>query len=80
MDIKDLSQPRIDLRDCETVKCENCGGIYFKESLILKKVSKLQGAPMDQNVPVPVFRCEDCGHINKGFNPFEENSKLVENE
>jgi len=35
---------------------------------------------MDQNVPVPVFRCEDCGHVNKGFNPFEENSKLVENE
>ena len=80
MDIKDLSQPRIDLRDCETIKCENCGGIYFKEILILKKVSKLQGAPMDQNVPVPVFRCDDCGHVNQGFNPFEESSKLVENE
>ena len=75
--MQDLQQPRIDLRDCETVKCENCGGIYFKEILILKKVSKLQGAPMDQNVPVPVFRCDDCGHINAGFNPFEETKSII---
>jgi len=67
----DLQQPKIDLRDCETIYCENCGGMFFKEALILKKVSRLQGAAMDTEVPVPVFRCDDCGHVNKGANPFE---------
>lgn len=73
--MQDLQQPRIDLRECETIKCENCGGIYFKEALILKRVSVLQGAPMNTEVPVPVYRCDDCGHINKGFNKFEETEK-----
>ena len=42
-----------------------------REVLILKKVSKLQGAAMDTDVPVPVFRCDDCGNVNQGANPFE---------
>ena len=67
----DIQQPKIDLRDCKTVLCEKCGGMYFKEVLILKKVSKLQGAAMDTDVPVPVFRCDDCGNVNQGANPFE---------
>lgn len=75
--MQDLQQPRIDLRDCETIKCENCGGIYFKETHILKKVSKLQGAPTDQNVPIPIYMCEKCGHVNAGFNPFEETKSII---
>ena len=52
----ELQQPRIDLRECPTILCEKCGGMFFKETLILKKVSKLQGAAMDTQVPVPVFK------------------------
>ena len=38
-----------------------------------KKVSKLlTGSPEDTTVPFPIYKCDSCGHINKGFNPFEE--------
>jgi uncharacterized Zn finger protein len=53
-------RPKVNLRDCETVKCEKCGSIYFRE---------------DTNVPFSVAKCDDCGHVNKGFNPFEEEKK-----
>jgi uncharacterized Zn finger protein len=69
----DLQQPRINLRDSETIKCNECGGIYFKEVIYLKKVSKLlTGSPEDTTVPFPIYKCDNCGHINDGFNPFEE--------
>lgn len=74
-----LEQPKINLRDCPTILCEKCGGMYFKETLVLKKVSRLQGAANDTDVPIPVFRCEDCGHVNEGFNPFED-KKIETNE
>jgi uncharacterized Zn finger protein len=69
----DLQQPRINLRDSETIKCDECSGIYFKEVIYLKKVSKLlTGSPEDTTVPFPIYKCDNCGHINNGFNPFEE--------
>jgi predicted nucleic acid-binding Zn ribbon protein len=74
-----LTQPKIDLREQATILCERCGGHYFKEVNILKKVSRLlTGAPEDTIVPFPVYRCDDCGHINDGFNPFEEPKKEYE--
>lgn len=76
----DLQQPRINLRECPTIKCEKCDGIYFREVIYLKKVSKLQGAAEDTTVPFPIYKCDGCGHINKGFNPFEENEKTLINE
>jgi hypothetical protein len=37
------------------------------------KVSKLlTGTGEDTTVPFPIYKCDSCGHINKGFNPFEE--------
>ena len=39
----------------------------------IEKVSKLlTGSPEDTTVPFPIYKCDSCGHINKGFNPFEE--------
>ena len=72
MDQQDLLAPRINIRECPTIKCENCGGIYFKEALYLKWVSRLQGAAQDQPVPFPIYMCMKCDHVNKGFNPLEE--------
>lgn len=75
MENNELLTPRINIRECPTVKCENCGSIYFKEAIYLKWVSKLQGAAQDQPVPFPVYMCIKCDHVNKGYNPFEENKK-----
>jgi uncharacterized Zn finger protein len=68
--------PKIDLRNCDTVTCENCGGIYFREVMILKRVPALMtGSREDTNVPFAVTKCDSCGHVNKGHNPFEESPK-----
>ena len=32
----------------------------------------LTGSSEDTTVPFPIYKCDECGHINKGFNPFEE--------
>lgn len=69
----DLQQPKVNLRDCPTIKCEACDGIYFREVIYLKKVPKLMtGSSEDTTVPFPIYKCDECGHINEGFNPFEE--------
>jgi predicted nucleic acid-binding Zn ribbon protein len=46
-------------------------------------VSKLlTGSAEDTTVPFPIYKCDECGHINKGFNPFEdeEETKLTLND
>jgi predicted nucleic acid-binding Zn ribbon protein len=75
--MSDILQPKINLRDSETIKCEKCGGSYFREVIFLKKVSKLlTGSSEDTTVPFPIYKCDDCGHVNDGFNPFEEKPKI----
>ena len=81
--MQDLQRPKINLRDCPTIKCESCGSIYFREVIYLKKVSKIMtGDSEDTTVPFPIYKCDECGHINKGFNPFEdeEETKLTLND
>lgn len=77
-----LQAPSINLRDCETVKCENCDGIYFREVILLKKISRFQypSLSQDQDAPIPVYKCDSCGHVNKGANPFDEDEKKVTND
>ena len=69
----DLGQPKIDLRQQPTITCDSCGSEFFKEVVILKRVSKLLTATAkDTDVPFPVYMCEKCGHVNNEFNPFYE--------
>jgi uncharacterized Zn finger protein len=68
----DLLKPKIDLKEQETVKCEICDGIFFKEVVIIKKVPKLlTGSSNDTLVPFPTYRCDDCGHVNNDFRLFD---------
>lgn len=65
--------PKVNLRDSETIKCEKCESIYFREVIYIKKVSKLlTGSSEDTIVPFPIYKCDSCGHVNKGFNPFDD--------
>lgn len=74
----ELQQPKINLKECPTIKCESCDGIYFREVIFLKRVPKLMtGSTEDTTVPFPIYKCDSCGHINKGFNPFEEDEKTL---
>jgi len=67
----DIGKPKIDLRDQPTVTCDSCGSMFFKEVVIIKRVSKiLTATPKDTDVPFPTYMCDKCGHVNNEFNPF----------
>ena len=64
------AQIKINASDLKDVVSENCGGKVFREATMFKKLSALVSPTgKEQIVPIPVFRCDDCGHINKEFLP-----------
>ena len=57
-----FQQPQITLEQSSGFVCNNCDGLFFKQSLLIRKWSKvLTGTPNDHIDAIPVFRCEDCG-------------------
>jgi uncharacterized Zn finger protein len=67
-----IIQPKINLVQQETIKCEECGSKYFKEVVLLKRVPKLlTGSQEDTIVPFPTYMCNACGHTNEDFILFE---------
>ena len=61
-------QEQIDFSKTSQIKCEACEGATFKQTLLLRKMSALV-SPTGQEtiVPMQVFSCEKCGHVNKEF-------------
>ena len=69
----EIIRPKIDLKQQETVECENCKSKYFKEIVLIKKVPKLlTGSSEDTLVPFPTYMCDNCGHVNKDFELFDK--------
>jgi hypothetical protein len=62
----------IDLTHAKTLECEKCKCRAFKQTLMLKRLSALV-SPNGQEaiVPIGVFACESCGHVNKEFEEAE---------
>lgn len=62
-------QQQISLDQSTGIICE-CGGIFFRQAILLRKFSKLLvGSPTDQFVPVAVFLCDSCGKPTKDLFP-----------
>jgi len=56
------------MKNATEIKCEKCDHDTFEEVLKLRKLSKIvTGQAKDTLVPVPVFACKKCGHINDEF-------------
>lgn len=67
-----LGAPQISLADTTPVVCEQCGCEIFEQGLMLREVSPLiTGTGQPGIVPVPVFLCTKCGHVNQQFLPEE---------
>ena len=67
--------PKIKSSDMKPIVCANCGGLYFRQVLALNKVSRLlTGEAKDSVIPVPTFRCDDCGYIPEEFRPVEQST------
>ena len=67
-DGKGQMQEQIDLSKTSPLKCEHCENQTFKQTLLLRKMSAL-ASPTGQEaiIPMQVFACEKCGHVNKEF-------------
>jgi hypothetical protein len=63
-------QMNVDIASARDVVCENCGNWTFQEAALLKHLSEIQSPTGKAGyVPVPVFTCLACGHINFDFLP-----------
>ena len=65
-------QETIDFSKTTQIKCESCEGSSFKQTLLLRKMSALV-SPNGQEtiIPMQVFACVKCSHINDDFLPKE---------
>ena len=63
-------QVRVSLDDLTDLVCEECGSQYFRQSVLIKRLSPLVSpSGKEQFVPMPIFRCDECGHVNDALMP-----------
>jgi hypothetical protein len=69
-----MQNPQINLSIGQTqpVECEKCNHNIFDQGLIIRKASGLlTGTGQTSYMPIPVFTCKACGHVNVEFLPKE---------
>ena len=61
-------QQTIDMSQTTSVQCEKCENSTFKQTLLIRKLSALVSPNGQETViPVAVFACEKCSHVNAEF-------------
>ena len=67
-------QPQMQVDFSKTTEecCESCGNNTFTQVYQMRKLSALL-SPTGQEamIPIQIFACAKCGHINPGFLPKE---------
>ena len=60
----------VDFNQTTPVICEECGHPYFEQRLVIRQVpGLLTGQREPSYIPIPVFACGECGHVNEDFQP-----------
>jgi hypothetical protein len=60
----------VSLKDTLPIVCEECENDIFVEGVMLRKISRfVTGTSQDALMPIPVFSCAKCGHVNADFMP-----------
>ena len=63
-------QVKVSLKDAHDVACEKCGHKLFTQLMMFKKLSAVMSPTGEESmIPIQVFACNDCGHVNKEFLP-----------
>lgn len=66
----EINQNGINPKDTTALKCEECESETFNQVYFIRKASRLiTGKAQDTLIPIPTFKCDSCGHINKEFTP-----------
>jgi uncharacterized Zn finger protein len=59
--------------------CDECGNHSFQEVVLLRKASRfITGTAQDAMIPIPVFACSKCGHVNEEFLPMQLRNNQTE--
>ena len=65
--------PKITAEDMKDITCDECSSQYFRSVNGFKRISALiSPTGKEQIMPIPTFRCDDCGYINEEFRPIKE--------
>lgn len=63
-------QVKVELKDTSDVSCEKCGHKLFTQLMMFKKLSAVMSPTGQESmIPIQVFACNDCGHVNEDFLP-----------
>ena len=63
----------VDLKQTDEIKCDECDSTVFHPAFILRKVSALLSPSGKETViPIQVFACDSCNHVNEEFLPIEK--------
>ena len=69
----------ISLDKTTEVTCEKCDNSAFQEVVLLRKASRfITGTAQDAMIPIPVFACSKCGHVNEEFLPMQLRNNQTE--
>jgi DNA-directed RNA polymerase subunit RPC12/RpoP len=70
-------QFNVDISQTTEVVCEQCGNTTFNHVFQLRKLSALLSpAGQETMIPMQVFACAKCNHINKDFLPKDEDDTI----
>ncbi len=63
-------QVKIDMKQASDLTCDECGHKYFQQLMMFKKISAVMSPTGEESlVPIQVFACNSCGHVNEQFIP-----------
>jgi len=58
------------LKNATDATCDECSCTKFVPVFIIKRLSALVSpTAQDMNIPIQLFQCSECGHINKEWLP-----------
>ena len=69
----DQQQFNIDINQTTPIICDECSCEHFTQVTLMRKLSALL-SPTGQPtlIPIPVYACHKCGHVNEDFQPKDE--------
>lgn len=60
----------LSLDQTSEIVCDACKGTSFVNAFMLRKASRiLTGSQQDQLIPIQIFACVKCNHVNESFIP-----------
>ena len=66
------AQETIDMSQTTPIKCDKCENQTFKQTLLIRKMSALvSSSGQEMVIPIGVFACETCSHVNTEFENME---------